>query len=75
MFNIIFRRFRVIESNLRQFKPIVNGPTALYSTNHTPQALKRKKSKAKDSTVSSIGFSTEKIVNKIFRCSGITLWI
>lgn len=53
MFGVIFRGFRVIEPNiLRQGTQLGKRSIVHYSKNYTPQPLIKKKSKAKDSTVS-----------------------
>lgn len=53
MFGVIFRGIRVIEPNLlRQGSQLGKRSIVFFSTNYAPQPLIRKKSRAKNSTVS-----------------------
>lgn len=55
MFGVIFRGIRAIEPNLlRQCTQLGKGSIVHYSTNYTPQPIIKRKSKAKNSTVSSL---------------------
>lgn len=55
----IFRRIITIEPNIRACTQLLNTQTSLFSTNYTPQAIKRKKSKAKEATVSRVHLSNK----------------
>ncbi|XP_055298773.1 mitochondrial ribosome-associated GTPase 2 [Sitodiplosis mosellana] len=46
----IFRRIILIEPNVRICSQLLNTQISLFSTKYTPQAVKRKKSKAKEAT-------------------------
>lgn len=77
----IFRRINSIEPNIRACTQLLNTQISLFSTKNIPKAIKRKKSKAKDTTVSSTtivrhnfySFYT-KIISKHFRESISSIW-
>lgn len=80
MFSIVFRQFRVVETKLRHCVPLKNKSITFYCTQNTPKPLKRKKGKAKESTVSLNQSCLPQIVFVANFCtiliySGITLWI
>lgn len=46
------RRIKLIESNIRACTPLITPQISLFGTQYTPQAIKRKKGKAKEQLVS-----------------------
>lgn len=64
MFTFV-RRLNLIEPNFRACIKLINVQVNSFSSQHTPHAVKRKKAKAKDSTVSNFSNSLLRSFNSI----------